>query len=197
MRICKVENCDREIRTREYCKKHYLQLWRYGKILKRTIKDKNEIIDCGDYYEIILYNYKHKEKARTKIDKNDLSKVEKFHWHTLNNKYAHSEKIKKSLHCIILEKKDGYEIDHINHDGFDNRKKNLRYVTRSQNNMNKKGVKGYFQDSKTKKYITYININYKQIYLGRFTNKQDAINARKKAEKKYFKQYAYKQQNYK
>lgn len=42
------------------------------------------------------------------------------------------------LHTLILKAPVGYEVDHINRVKFDNRKENLRTVTRSQNNYNTK-----------------------------------------------------------
>ena len=56
MRICKVEECERKHDAKGYCKKHYWHMWKYGKILKRTIQDSNEIIIKGKYAEIVLYN---------------------------------------------------------------------------------------------------------------------------------------------
>ena len=56
---CKVENCENNIWKNSikkgYCQKHYAQIVRNGNILERTRFDPNEIIDCGNYYEICLY----------------------------------------------------------------------------------------------------------------------------------------------
>jgi len=139
MKICKVKNCEREQKTKEYCGKHYMQLWEYGKILKRTKRDPNKIVDCGDYYEICIYNIKQKEIARAKIDKDDLDKAKQYKWHLNDQGYIiHRYKRTIRLHKLILGKKEGYEIDHINHDTLDNRKQNLRFATRSENNKNRK-----------------------------------------------------------
>ena len=63
------------------CGKHYQQMRNHGRILKRTMYDPNEIIDCGDYYEICLYsgNSEQIEIARTKIDKDDFWRKYKKH----------------------------------------------------------------------------------------------------------------------
>ena len=193
MKICKVKGCNNNILCKNYCNKHYLQMCRYGKILERTRMDKNEIIDCGDYLEICLYNIKHQKIARTKIDKNDLEKIKKHKWSLSNYGYTKTNKNINNitlLHQFILGKKQGYDVDHKNTNKLDNRKQNLRYCTKQQNNMNIK-VKGYTWNRKRKKWIAQIGINYKNITLGYFENKQDAINARRQAEKKYFKEFAF------
>lgn len=216
---CKVEGCKKSSLykyhgRKGYCCRHYTQLLKYGKIFKKTKYDKNEIIDCKDYYEICLYNRakrgeEQKEIARTKIDKDDLEKVKNYQWsiksckkNIKNYMYVKNTKNKIKLHQLIMGRKKGYEIDHINHKTLDNRKQNLRFVTHSQNLMNGKkridntsGYKGVIWDKDNKKWRAQLHINQKHIGLGRFINKQDAINARRKAEKKYFGEFAY-QYNY-
>ena len=81
------------------------------------------------YYEIILYNKQCEEIARTKIDKDDLEKVQKYKWSLGNHGYAmtrlNPQKEKKGflfLHNLILPPQRGLEIDHENTDKLDNRK---------------------------------------------------------------------------
>lgn len=187
MRLCKVNNCDKKYYGFGYCNRHYQQLWMYGKILKRTIKDKNEYIDCGDYYEICLYNRQCQEVARALIDKDDYEKVKDYKWSLSKIGYSITENKKRIyLHQLILGKKEGLEIDHINHNKLDNRKQNLWHCTHSQNLMNRKNVKGYSWNKKKKKWEVYIHLNRKKINLGCFTNEQDAIKARRIAKEKYF-----------
>lgn len=52
---------------------------------------------------------------------------------------------------------------------------------------NKSGHKGVIRQKSSGKWLARITFKRKSIHLGTFTNKQDAINARKKAEEKYFK----------
>lgn len=46
------------------------------------------------------------------------------------------------LHRLILRAKPSQEVDHINHNGLDNRQTNIRFATRTQNNLNRRGVQG-------------------------------------------------------
>ncbi|WP_260164830.1 AP2 domain-containing protein [Lentilactobacillus buchneri] len=59
--------------------------------------------------------------------------------------------------------------------------------TRKINKNNKSGIKGVSWDNGRNKWRAYIRIKRKAISLGYFTNKADAIVARKEAEEKYFK----------
>jgi len=84
------------------------------------------------------------------------------------------------------------EIDHINHIKLDNRISNLREATSLDNSRNSSrrksntsGTTGVSWYSKTNKWVARIKINGKNIYLGYFKEKKDAIRARKIAENKY------------
>ena len=85
------------------------------------------------------------------------------------------------------------QIDHINRDRADNRISNLREVSHKQNHQNRSkpsnntsghsGVSWYRRDSKWQATITH---NYKDIHLGCFATIEEAIAARKAAEKLYW-----------
>lgn len=104
----------------------------------------------------------------------------------------------KMIHRIIwdmnnLEKlKDNEDIDHINHVKDDNRLSNLRKVTRAENNKNRpksrhntSGQLGVYWDKSRNKWAAQIKVNGRQVYLGRFDSKREAINVRHVAEAKY------------
>jgi len=66
---------------------------------------------------------------------------------------------------------------------------NLTQITpeRKINSNNTSGYKGIYWNKQSKKWTSSLTIKRKTINLGYFSNKQDAINARKEAEDKYFK----------
>lgn len=183
MKKCKI--CNNKHFGKGYCSKHYMQIRLYGKILKRTIKDKNEIIDCGDYLEIILCNIQCQEIARTKIDENDLDKIKNIKWHLGNHGYAANTKQNLRLHNLIMGNKKNLVIDHINQNKLDNRKQNLRYCSYSQNLINSNKTKGIYWRKDKKKWKVKIGINYKTIHLGLYSDKRDALKIRKSAVKQY------------
>ena len=89
-------------------------------------------------------------------------------------------------------------VDHINHDITDNRKNNLRISTHQQNMMNTKiqknntsGVTGVKWHKGISKWIADITVSNERIYLGCFDNFNNAVQARRKAEQKYFGEYSY------
>lgn len=73
-------------------------------------------------------------------------------------------------------------------------KTNLRYHTNFQvieaaipPKHNTSGYKGISWDDRRHKWLTYINVHGKRIFLGRFASLDDAVDARKEAEEKYHK----------
>jgi hypothetical protein len=96
------------------------------------------------------------------------------------------------MHREVNQTPPGMFTDHINGNGLDNRKDNLRTVTNQQNAFNTKnystnntGHKGITWDKVNKKWRASIGVNYKTKRLGRFTKLEDAIKAREKAEQEY------------
>jgi len=189
MKTCKLDFCKVKQHAKEYCAKHYAQMFRLGKILKKTKFDKNEFIDKGDYYEIALYNKENKEIARALVDKEDYEEVKGYRWRIGNRGYVLNKKT--TLHQFILGKKKGLEIDHINHNKLDNRSQNLRHCTGSQNQMNN-NAKGYRWNESNNKWRAGIVVNKRKINLGYFKNEEDAKKAREDAKIKYFGEYRFK-----
>lgn len=77
-------------------------------------------------------------------------------------------------------------IDHINHITSDNRLINLRNVNKQQNAFNTK-AKGYYFDTKRKKYRATIRIGSKKVDLGSFITEKEAEQAYLEAKKIYHK----------
>ncbi len=89
------------------------------------------------------------------------------------------------------------QIDHINRIRNDNRIVNLRESNQSENMANCdvrvnniSGVTGVHWDQQRKKWMAYIKKDYKRIHIGRFDNKQDAIDARAAKELELFGQFS-------
>jgi hypothetical protein len=84
------------------------------------------------------------------IDDEDFERVIQHKWHTRKMSFEHiyaSTRINKKqifLHRFILEMVDAkIKIDHINGNGLDNQRHNLRLATHAQNMANRKSKKKY------------------------------------------------------
>ena len=87
--------------------------------------------------------------------------------------------------------------DHIDRNELNNRKYNLRKCTKKDNNRNRSlpsnntsGAMGVNWERRRNKWRSRIVVDEKEIYLGTFQNKEDAIKARLKAEAKYYGEFA-------
>lgn len=196
-KICSVEGCNDKHYAKGYCKKHYNQVRKNGRISERTRFDKNEIIIYDTYAEIILYDEECKEIARALIDIEDIEKVKDIKWSF--DRYVRSAN-NGSLHRFIMCPDDNLVVDHINHNTLDNRKSNLRICGIKENSINKKkmsnntsGYTGVYYKKDRNKWGARIVVNKKCIYLGYFNTKEEALEVRQKAEIKYFGEYRYKE----
>lgn len=195
---CSLINCKETHHAKGYCQRHYVQYKRYGRILKRTCKDPNEIVIYKGHAEVTMYNKNSNEVARAIIDKEEIFRISKYKWHF--HRYAKSKNKDGSvvyMHRLVKNAPKGTIVDHINGDTLDNRKNNLRFCTVNENARNL--VPNYNSDIPYRginrsgnKYAVTIGHNNKKYYIGLFKTLNEAINARIQAEIKYWgKQYTH------
>lgn len=102
------------------------------------------------------------------------------------------------LACFYInEKWPTNDVDHIDGNRSNNKYKNIRVATRSQNKMNTKlrsdnttGVKGVYFCNRTKKYQAQITLNGKNKYLGRYKTLKEARAAYCNAARELFGEFA-------
>ncbi len=89
------------------------------------------------------------------------------------------------IHSYLIERKPGFEVDHINLDTLDNRSVNLRVVTHQCNQINQplqsnntSGVSGVSYYPPRKKFRARIKIGQHDIHLGYYLTFQQAVQAR-------------------
>ena len=115
----------------------------------------------------------------------------------MNNKNKYNKKIHKLVaEAFFLNPENKKCVDHIDNNKHNNNLINLRFATPSQNQHNKSigknntsGTKGVSWNNKSNKWTAQIKINGKQIHLGYFLNKDDAINIRVQRAKDAFGEY--------
>ena len=135
------------------------------------------------------------------FDLEDYNLIKDYCWHKHHNYFtAKIDGKSVGLHKLIMDDiENKYDIDHIKTENkYDNRKLNLRRVTRQQNGRNRRlsknntsGVSGVCWHSRDKVWEVSIKVNYKRISLGRYTNFEDAKSARLQAEEEYYGEYSY------
>lgn len=141
------------------------------------------------------------------IDVEDLDIVKDFYWQASLNKaanifYAHrgakhgdSENFGRQMHRIIMKAPKHMIVDHINHNGLDNRRCNLRFATPSENTTNrrtakntKSGLKGAY--AVHNRWYSRIVVEGKDTYLGMFETAEEAHTAYCEAALKHHKEFA-------
>ena len=145
-----------------------------------------------------------------KISKEDNDILQSRSWQSVKtSKHTYSSYLKARihgkttyLHRLVMERvlsrklKTSERIDHINGDGTDNRRENLRMCTQGQNLANqpkrKNGTSKYKGVSLTKsgKWVAQITVNYKHFALGCYELESQAAIAYNKAAKQFSGEYA-------
>ncbi len=136
------------------------------------------------------------------VDADDYERLNQYKWHVKvksNGHYAYRTQGRKkiAMHRQILNAPPDMYCDHINHNGLDNRKANLRLCTPQQNAYNRKPLdrtsryKGVFWNSEMRKWRTEIKHNSQTIFIGYFDYEADAAIAYDDWAAELFGEFAY------
>lgn len=118
-------------------------------------------------------------------------------WYAYRPFLIDGKRVNVRMHRLIINAPNGVEVDHRDGDGLNNRRSNLRFATRQQNACNRKanignksGAKGVFWYKRTKMWRVAIGIKRKQIHIGYFKTKAEAIEAYRKASMQFHRDFA-------
>lgn len=125
------------------------------------------LVDDEDYEYLNQFKwYAHKDYKSPNI------------WYAVRSEYTKGKLTMISMHWVIMNKK---LIDHVDTDGLNNQKYNLRHCTRQQNSQNKNVYKNSTSTFKgvcwniiKQKWQTSIGYNSKRIFLGYYISKIEA-----------------------
>ena len=95
------------------------------------------------------------------------------------------KRIQIKMHRLILSAPNGIHVDHINGNGLDNRRDNIRLCNNTQNNYNSRkqsrittsNFKGVSFDRESRKWSAHITIVGKRVRIGRFVSEVEAARA--------------------
>ncbi len=141
------------------------------------------------------------------VDDEDYEYLDQFKWqaskglHTYyarrNGRLYNGKRITIRMHQEIMHFPDNMLIDHIDHNGLNNQKHNLRVCTILQNQMNATGredsnsiYKGVCWHKRIQKWRAQIHLNRRQKFLGYYKNEEDAAMAYNKKAKELFGEFA-------
>jgi len=165
-------------------------------------------------YRLLRYGYTFRRIPLTQgkyaiVDPDDYWRLSKHKWYAAKMNgcfYAVRGIVTKDgkrrhlpIHRCIIKVPDNMFVDHINHNGLDNRKANLRPATRAQNGRNRVKYKKRTYTSKykgvswhpgNKPWRAHIQSNQKLLSLGSFHHELQAARAYDRAAKKYHRQFA-------
>ena len=164
------------------------RLVRYGYGFRRIVlsRGKYAIVDVKDYGWLSEYKWFVQEGQRT------------FYAYRRERVRKGGKQLGIAMHREILKAGKGELVDHINHDGLDNRRANLRKATRAQNAQNrrkprvksKSRYKGLAWQKRTGKWSVRIHVNGEHKCIGTFTNESEAARAYDAAAREYHGEFA-------
>ena len=136
------------------------------------------------------------------VDDIDFNYLNQYKWSAVKNSktfYAvrnsydrNGKKTMIKMHREIMQTPRGMETDHMDENGLNNQRNNLRICTHAENSRNilirkdnKYGIKGVYWSKRDKIWYSRIQVNGKQIHLGSFRSKENAYTKYCEASKIY------------
>ncbi len=144
------------------------------------------------------------------VDEIDYDELNQFKWCAVKYgrtfyarrcgrvKNTNGKQFSTKMHRQIMKLPPDLCVDHINHNGLDNRRANLRAASQAQNNVNRRKqtgtysskYKGVIFSKRDRKWQAYIMQKGKHYFLGSFEDEEAAARAYDQKAKELFGQYA-------
>jgi len=163
---------------------------RYGCTFRKIplTQDKYAIVDPERYEELAKYTW-------------FAVRSERGYYAVRMTRAKRGSRVKQKavrMHRVILKPPEGKFVDHINHNGLDNRRANLRVCTIQQNMWNKRKQRGNYSSKykgvnwskNERKWVARVTCNGRQVFLGYFDDEKEAAMAYDAKAKELFGEYA-------
>lgn len=183
---CSVENCSSRVRAKSLCEKHYQRMRKHGDplVVLKALRDvPPEPIINGDGTASVPLT---KGKFAI-IDETDIELIRSHCWFAGNNGYpgARINGVLWTMHRWLMREELEYnsspQVDHINGDGFNCTRRNLRLSTQAlnmQNTVRSKNRVGISIDRTHNRYKAYVDRpSRSRINIGTFVTREEAEKA--------------------
>jgi hypothetical protein len=135
------------------------------------------------------------------VDDEDYEWLSHYRWRYNSKGYAvhytrvNGERKTVFMHRLILDAPRGLQVDHINRDRLDNRRANLRFATRSQNQANKERQKNNTSGYKgvnwhAGRWAARIRVNRRRVHLGQYDDPETAALVYDAAARRFYQEFA-------
>ena len=170
----------------------------------RSPKTKKDLVHGVFFlYTGVMKKIKLTQGYVTFVDDEDFEELSKYKWYykhqkgggyaTRNSLYVKGKsRTSIRMHRHLMETPSGFETDHENGNKLDNQRSNLRIVTKSQNQWNRKKQvgsskhKGVYWNKKNQRWHVQLQMNGKKIWLGYYATEEEAAAAYQKGVMKFF-----------
>lgn len=163
-------------------------------------------------YRRLRYGYTYRRIKLTKgyyakVDPDDFERLNQHKWqaaekdgacYAIRTIFKNKKRTLLHMHREVINAPPGTIVDHINRDGKDNRKANLRLANKNQNvwnskrgkNTGKSKYKGVHWDNRVKKWRTRLVVNRRDVFSKYFDDEIQAAKAYDEVAKKYRGEFA-------
>ncbi len=161
-----------------------------------TRAKRNNVTVLGDKGRLVIWSKAHGHHV-VFFDAKDEMWVRDALWHVLKHGTSggvprfyvacgsRSTGTHRLMHRIVARAPDDTEVDHINGDTLDNRRANLRCVSRQDNQWNRVKAKGYSWHTSSQAWLARIRVDGKLLHLGAFSTEKEALAAYLAAKERY------------
>lgn len=144
------------------------------------------------------------KKMHAIVDDEDYESLVKYNWWTSKggNGLDYATRYLKGntelqMHREIMNAPKGWEVDHIDGNGLNNQRLNLRVATHENNSRNRlkrkesgSKYKGVYWHKRDSRWYAGICVSYKKIHIGSYTIEEDAARAYDAAARHHFGDFA-------